>query len=128
MADTPEAIRKSVRTYLIVGGLLFVFTVLTVLVATVPALDVGRHGFDIWDAILGLAIASTKALLVAAVFMHLNHERKAVYWIFGSGVVFVIALFALIGLAKWDPVEDPYFMEGAASFVEPALENAGTGG
>jgi len=128
MADTPEAIRKSIRTYLIVGGLLFIGTVVTVMVATVPALDIGAHGFDIWDALLGLAIAATKALLVAAVFMHLNHEKKAVYWIFGAGLVFVVALFALIGLAKWDPIEDPYFMEGGASFAEPALEITGTGG
>jgi hypothetical protein len=46
--------------------ILFIGTIVTVLVATVPALDVGHHGFDIWDAILGLAIAATKASLVAA--------------------------------------------------------------
>ena len=42
MADTPEAIKKSVRTYLFVGGVLFLGTIITVLVATVPALDVGK--------------------------------------------------------------------------------------
>lgn len=109
MADTPEAIRKSIRTYLIVGGILFFGTVLTVMVATVPWLDVGHHGFDTMDALLGLAIAATKASLVAAIFMHLNHEKKAVYWIFASGIVFVIALFALTALAKWNPIFDPYF-------------------
>jgi caa(3)-type oxidase subunit IV len=115
MADTPEAIRKSIRTYLFVGAVLFVGTVITVLVATVPWLDVGHHGFDVWDAILGLAIAATKASLVAAVFMHLNHEKKAVYWIFGSGIVFVIALFGLIGLAKQDPIHDPLFYSAPAT-------------
>lgn len=109
MADTAEAIRKSIRTYLIVGAALFIGTIVTVAVATVPALDIGGHGFDIWDAILGLAIAATKASLVAAVFMHLNHEKKAVYWIFGSGIVFVIALFGLTALAKNDPIFDPLF-------------------
>lgn len=109
MADTPEAIRKSIRTYLFVGGILFLGTVMTVLVATVPWLDVGHHGFDLMDAILGLAIAATKASLVAAIFMHLNHEKKAVYWIFASGLVFVIALFALTALAKYDPIFDPFF-------------------
>jgi len=109
MADTPESIRKSIRAYLIVGGALFIGTVVTVLVATVPWLDVGHHGFDVMDAILGLAIAATKASLVAAVFMHLNHEKKAVYWIFGSSLIFVIGLFALIGLAKKDPIHDPLF-------------------
>lgn len=112
MADTPEAVRKSVRTYLIVGTILFAGTIATVLVATVPWLDVGRHGFDAMDCLLGLAIATTKASFVAAVFMHLNHEKKAIYWIFGSGIVFVIALFALVGLAKSDPIHDPLFYSG----------------
>ena len=125
MADTPEAIRKSIRTYMIVGGLLFIGTIATVLVATVPALDVGIHGFDMWDAILGLAIAGTKASLVAAVFMHLNHEKKAVYWIFASGIVFVIALFALTALAKWDPIFDPFFfMQSQAPAI---LDSADSG-
>jgi caa(3)-type oxidase subunit IV len=126
MADTPEAIRKSIRTYLMIGVILFIGTVVTVMVATVPWLDVGHHGFDIKDAILGLAIAATKASLVAAVFMHLNHEKKAVYWIFASGIVFVIALFALTGLAKSDPIHDPLFYEGKTS--GPALEKTGSEG
>lgn len=126
MADTPEAIRKSLRTYKFVGAVLFIGTVVTVLVATVPWLDVGHHGFDVWDAILGLAIATTKASLVAAIFMHLNHEKKAIYWIFGSGIVFVIALFALTALAKYDPIHDPLFYEGEAAY--PSLETSGQGG
>jgi caa(3)-type oxidase subunit IV len=128
MANSAESVRKSIRTYLIVGGILFIGTIVTVMVATVPALDVGHHGFDMWDAILGLAIAATKASLVAAVFMHLNHEKKAVYWIFGSGIVFVIALFALTGLAKWDPIYDPFFFGGPPQSTVPALESPSTSG
>ncbi len=109
MANSPEEIKKATRTYLFVCGLLFVGTILTVLVATVPALDIGRHGFDMWDCILGLLIASIKASLVAYVFMHLNHEKKAIYWIFGSGIVFVICLAALTALAYSDPIHDPFF-------------------
>lgn len=120
MADSPEAIKKSVRTYLFVGLILFVGTVVTVLVATVPALDVGRHGFDKWDAILGLAIASTKASLVAFIFMHLNHEKKAVYWLFGSGLVMVCSLAFLTALAIFDPIHDPLFY-GTESKTPPIL-------
>lgn len=109
MADTPEAIRRSIRIYLFVGAVLFIGTVLTVLVATQPWLDFGKHGFDAMDAVVGFAIAAVKASLVAAIFMHLNHEKKAIYWIFGSGIVFVIALFALTALAKSDPIHDPLF-------------------
>lgn len=122
MANTPEEIRKSVRTYLVVGALLFIGTIATVMVATVPALDVGHHGFDAMDAILGLAIAATKASLVAAIFMHLNHEKKAVYWIFSAGIVFVIALFGLVALAKYDPIHDEFFYTDKGPAVTPALE------
>jgi caa(3)-type oxidase subunit IV len=125
MADSVEEIRKSVRTYLVIGAALFLGTILTVAVATVPALDIGHHGFDVWDAILGLAIATTKAILVAVVFMHLNHEKKAIYWIFGSAFVFVVALFGLTALAKKDPIHDPLFYgkesTTPASLTSPSL-------
>ena len=104
MADTPEAIKKSVRTYLFIGGLLFLGTILTVMVATVPWLDVGQHGFDKWDCILGLSIATVKASLVALIFMHLNHEKKPVYWLFASGLCMVCSLAFLTALAIWDPI------------------------
>jgi caa(3)-type oxidase subunit IV len=109
MADSIEAIQKSKRTYLIIFGALLVGTVLTVLVATVEALDVGGHGFDIWDAILGLVIATTKASLVALVFMHLNHEKKSIYWIFGGSLFFFGCMAGLIALAKGDMIFDQLF-------------------
>lgn len=125
MADTPEEIRKSIRTYLIIGAILFGGTIATVLVATVPCLDVGRHGFDTADCILGLAIASFKATCVAAVFMHLNHEKKAVYWIFASGIVFAAALYLLTAFAKHNPIHDPLFYgkesTTPASLASPTL-------
>lgn len=102
MADTPEAIKKSQKLYLLIGAILFIFTVVTVAVATVPALDVGRHGFDTADMILGLAIASFKASLVGAIFMHLNHEKGMVYFVFGLGIVMGIALMVLTGWAYSD--------------------------
>ncbi len=112
MADTPEAIKKSIRTYLFVGGILFLGTITTVLVATVPWLDVGAHGFDKWDCVLGLTIATIKAGLVAFVFMHLNHEKKAVYWLFASGLCMVCSLAGLTALALGDPIFDSLFYSG----------------
>lgn len=109
MSDTPEAIKKSVLRYLFVGGILFIGTITTVLVATVPALDAGAHGFDKWDCILGLTIATIKASLVAFIFMHLNHEKKAVYWLFASGLCMVCSLAGLTALAIFDPIHDPFF-------------------
>ena len=104
MADTPEAIKKSQKLYLLIGAILFIFTIVTVAVATVPALDVGRHGFDMADMTLGLAIASFKACLVAAIFMHLNHEKKLIYLVFGMGIVFGIALIGLTALSYSDVI------------------------
>ncbi len=109
MADTPEAIKKSIRIYLFVGLILFLGTIITVMVATVPWMDVGEHGFDKWDCVLGLTIAATKASLVAAIFMHLNHEKKPVYWLFGSSLVMVCVLAFLTALGMTDPIHDPLF-------------------
>ena len=113
MADSIEALEKSKKTYLLVFGALLVGTVLTVLVAEPPAflywLDVGDHGFDKWDAIVGLLIASTKATLVAVIFMHLNHEKKAIYWIFGSSLIFVAWMAFLLALAYRNPIHDFLF-------------------
>ena len=119
MADSPEAIQKSLRLYKFIGGVLFLGTIMTVLVATVPALDVGHHGFDVWDMVLGLTIATVKASLVAAIFMHLNHEKRLIYWLFGFGLVAAFFLIALIGLAKWDPIQYNGFKTGVPGSEKP---------
>lgn len=109
MADTPEAIKKSIRIYMMVGAILFLGTVITVAVASFEMLDFGKHGFDIWDCVIGLGIATTKALLVLFIFMHFNHEKKAVYWLFASGLCMVCSLAFLTALAIYDPIHDDLF-------------------
>ena len=104
-----EQVRRSLRLYLIVGLILFCGTLATVAVATIPALDVGAHGFDKWDAVLGLAIAATKATLVAAIFMHLNHERRWVYGVITLASMHVVGLFLGTWLHYADMGHDPYF-------------------
>ena len=104
MSHSAEQVAKHARTYLMVGALLLVFTVVTVLVATQEWLDFGRHGFDAVDAVIGLFIALTKASFVAAVFMHLSHEKFMVHLLFGMGLFFGAAMFLLIWLAKSDPI------------------------
>jgi caa(3)-type oxidase subunit IV len=110
--DSPEAIKKATRLYLFIGLVLFAGTVITVAVATVPWLDFGKHGFDTMDLVIGLLIATVKASLVALIFMHLNHEKRLIYWLFGFGLVAVFFLVALIGLAKWDPIHYNGFRNG----------------
>lgn len=104
MADSPEAIKKSIKLYTFIGALLFVFTGITVAVATVPALDFGKHGFDHVDAIIGIAIAAFKASLVALIFMHLNHEKKAIYFIFIGALCFGVILILLFAFGFLDPI------------------------
>ncbi|MFK7911058.1 MAG: cytochrome C oxidase subunit IV family protein [Akkermansiaceae bacterium] len=104
MADSPEEIKKHVKLYMVIGATLFVCTVLTVLVAKVEFLDVNKRGFDWADMVIGLLIASFKAGLVAMIFMHLNHEKKLIYWVFGLGIIFAICLMAITALAFSDPI------------------------
>ena len=104
MADSIEHIKKTAKIYVAIGLILFIFTGVTVAVAVIPALDVGDHDFDKWDMMLGLSIATFKSTLVAYVFMHLNHEKKAIYWIFFGALVFFAFMIFLFMFAKSDPI------------------------
>lgn len=94
----PAAIKKSIRTYGIVGGLLFVFTGITVGVNLI-------HLSSVALAItVALIIATMKASMVGAIFMHLNHEKK---WIYGALIltaVFFIVLILLPNLTVSDTI------------------------
>jgi caa(3)-type oxidase subunit IV len=81
-----ESIRKSIRTYLMVGAALFVFTGITVAVNQI-------HLAVPLAITLALIIAGTKGTMVAAIFMHLNHEKK---WIYGSLLLTVIGFLILV--------------------------------
>ena len=77
-----------IRPYLFVFGALLVLTVVTVTVSYLhlppgPAIA------------LGLAIATVKAALVAAFFMHLKGERAIIYGALAITVFFLIVLFVL---------------------------------
>ena len=102
MNDDYLEIKKNLRKYLYVGGLLFFFTFLTVAVASFPFLDFGEHGFDSFDLFIGLLIALVKASLVACIFMHLNHEKKMIYWIITGALFFAFCLFFITALAYFD--------------------------
>ncbi|MBI3551028.1 MAG: cytochrome C oxidase subunit IV family protein [Elusimicrobia bacterium] len=87
MSDHSTA-AHDVRPYYFVFGALLVLTVVTVLVSywhlpPGPAIAVG------------LAIATVKASLVAAFFMHLKGERVIIYGLLGVTTFFVIILFLL---------------------------------
>lgn len=96
----PAAIKKSVRTYMLIGAALYVLTVVTVAVNQV-------HLAVPFAVTLALIIASIKGSMVAGVFMHLNHEKK---WIYGSlilTVVFFLVLMAVPILTVSDGIGTP---------------------
>lgn len=115
------SVKKALRLYLFVGAALFAGTIATVAVATVPWLDIGDHGFDKWDALLGLAIASVKASLVAMVFMHLNHERVLIYSFIILATIHAIGMFLGTYWHFADFINDPHFLDPASDMVQPGL-------
>ena len=86
MHSDPAAIQKSVRGYMIVFAMLMVFTVITVAVS--------RFEFAVPVAIaVALVIAAMKGGMVAAVFMHLSHER---WWVYGTLLLTVVFFIVLL--------------------------------
>ena len=84
MHSDTEAVRKSIRSYMTVFAMLMVFTVITVAVS--------RIHFAVPVAIgIALIIAAMKGAMVAGVFMHLSHERQAIY-----GTLILTAVFFLV--------------------------------
>lgn len=87
MHSDADEVKKHIRTYMMVGAALLVFTGITVAAASISG-GVATH------VTVALIIASIKGAMVAAIFMHLNHEQP---WIYGSlvltGVLFVALMF-----------------------------------
>ena|ERR1700730_10177731 len=97
MHSDPAEIKKSVRAYMTVFVVLMVFTLLTVAAS--------RFHFAVPIAItIALIIAAMKGSMVAAVFMHLSHERKAIYGALLLTLVFFIVLLAIPVLGYLDRV------------------------
>jgi caa(3)-type oxidase subunit IV len=91
-------VQKHVRGYLMVGGMLLAFTAITVALSYV---DFGTRKANIAVAML---VATFKAGLVAAIFMHLAAEKRLIYRVLIFTGLFVFALFFLTFLAWYDPI------------------------
>jgi cytochrome c oxidase subunit 4 len=107
MHSDPAAIKKSIRGYLMIGGVLFAGTVITVLAnlvhLAVPA-----------AITVALIIATIKGSMVAAVFMHLNHEKRWVYGALLLTVAFFIVLMFVPMLFIMDGIGTPLAAPAAA--------------
>lgn len=95
---TGHDVSKHIRGYLMVGGTLLLFTAITVFLSYV------NFGTQKANVAIALLVATFKAGLVAAIFMHLSSEKRMIYRILIFTFFFVSGLFWLIYLAWYDPI------------------------
>jgi caa(3)-type oxidase subunit IV len=91
-------VQKHVRGYLMVGAALLAFTALTV------ALSYVNFGTRKANIAVAMLVATFKAGLVAAIFMHLAAEKRLIYRVLIFTGLFVFALFWLTYLAWYNPI------------------------
>ena len=91
-------VSKHVRKYLLVGAVLLAFTLVTV------GLSYVDFGSTKANMAIGMLVATFKAGLVAAIFMHLSAEKQLIYRILIFTAFFVLGLFWLTYLHWYDPV------------------------
>jgi len=91
-------VQKHVRGYLMVGATLLVFTGVTV------ALSYVNFGTQKANIAVAMLVATFKAGLVAAIFMHLAAEKRLIYRVLIFTGLFVFALFWLTYLAWYNPI------------------------
>jgi cytochrome c oxidase subunit IV len=90
------------RIYLAVFAALLGLTVATVAASSLAVPVAAAVG-------IGLAIAAVKAGLVALYFMHLRHERRAIYLTLAFTAIFAAGLFALTLWTEADHVPGTRF-------------------
>ena len=92
--DSAE-VKKSVRTYMMVGALLYVGTIITVAVNQI-------HLAVPLAITVALIIATLKGSAVASVFMHLSHEKR---WIYGA-LILTVAFFVVLMSVPFFTISD----------------------
>jgi len=100
-AESHDALRdvsKHVKGYLYVGGLLLAFTLITV------ALSYVNFGSPKANIVVALIVATFKAGMVAAIFMHLKEEKITIWRFLFFTAFFVTGLFLLTLLNFSDPI------------------------
>ena len=90
----------STKLYWIIWASLIVLTFVT---AGVAYLDLGP-----FNTVAALGIATTKAVLVALFFMHLNHERRMIYWVLALTAVFFAVLMMVPIATNLDRIVQRY--------------------
>jgi cytochrome c oxidase subunit 4 len=81
------------KVFVIVWAVLICLTVLT---ATVSEIDLGQ-----WNAPVAMAIAGTKALLVALFFMHLRYEHSKIVIVWAVAGLFWLSILLLLSMTDY---------------------------
>src|ERR1700744_2489996 len=97
-----DDIAKHLKAYWIVGGVLGLFTAITVGLSYVD-FDKWFGGHN-WNFIIAMIVATFKAGLVAAIFMHLKQERITIWKFLLFTAFFCLGLFLLTALHWVDPI------------------------
>jgi len=115
-AHDAHDIRSHVKTYYMVFGALMVLTCITV--------GVSYLHLSIPLAItVALIVATIKGSMVAAVFMHLNNEKR---WIYGALLLTVVFFIAMIGITTatlHDTIGTPTVHEVSTGAAHPGAEH-----
>ena len=72
---------------------MYIKIILSLLVLTVVTVAAAQVDFGAWNTVIAMLIASVKAYLVLAYFMHLKYDDKLFAVAFGSAVFFLIVMF-----------------------------------
>ena len=110
MHSEADHVKKSIRTYLMIGAALFVFTAITVAVNQV-------HLAVPFAITVALIIAATKGSMVASVFMHLSHEKK---WIYGALLLTLAGFIILVFVPLFTVLDGIGTMSDTARAAEQA--------
>ena len=96
-----DDVSTHVKTYFMVFGALMVLTLVTV---GVSYLHLPTHE----AIVVALLIATIKGSMVALFFMHLNHERKMIYWVLMLTVMFFFVLMLVPLSTNLDKIVQKY--------------------
>ena len=100
-AHAADDVRSHVKTYFMIFGALMVLTIVTV--------GVSYLHLPVAMAIaVALIVATLKGSLVALYFMHLNHERKLIYYVLVLTVIFFIFLMFVPLFTNLDKITQRY--------------------
>lgn len=105
LEEEQQHIREQIPSYLGVGGVLIVGTLLTVYL---PVLIESIFHIPLWAKFLiGGIIAVIKAGFVAAIFMHLINESKTIYRILIFTCLFAAGMMILMVWTHKNPIVMP---------------------